>query len=362
MKVVIAGGGTGGHFFPALAVGEELARRFPGTEAVYVGSTGGFEARWLAASGHRYRLLGSRGVRGHGFASRLSALGRFVAALGGALCLVRSFRPDVVVSAGGYAAAPVAAAAVLCRRPLVLLEQNTRPGLVNRLLARFASAVCVGFEEAAGAFGRAQVVVTGNPVRFVLNGALAQPAEERPVVLVLGGSSGAHRLNLGVIGALEIIRERAIQWTFLHQAGEADVAVVREAYATLGCQAEVVAFIEEMAQALSRASLVVARAGAMTVSEVALAARPAVFVPYPFHSDRQQEWNARVLERQDAAVIVADDDALADNLARRLTELLEDRARLAAMGARARLTAKPQARSAVARVCARAAGIESVAT
>ncbi|HVB81535.1 MAG TPA: undecaprenyldiphospho-muramoylpentapeptide beta-N-acetylglucosaminyltransferase [Candidatus Binataceae bacterium] len=350
MKVIIAGGGTGGHLFPAVAVGEAMMRERPQTEVLFVGTTAGLEARWMPHSGLRYELFQVHGIRGHNLVERLRAVGEFVAALRRARGLLGAFGADLVVGAGGYASAPMAMAAIMARIPLVLMEENTRPGLSNRMLWRFATKVCVGFEEAVLSFNSLKVVVSGNPVRFNIEPSPLQ-LHDPLQILVLGGSTGAHRLNEGVINALRNLRESVIKVTLVHQTGEADVGLVKGGYAALGCQAHVVPFIDDMATALARADLLVARAGAMTVSEVALAGRPAVFVPYPFHRDRQQELNARVLERRGAAVIVADDERLGENLAATLRELIHDPERLVRMAALARTAAKPEAARTIAQLC-----------
>lgn len=350
MKVIIAGGGTGGHLFPAVAVGEAMMRERPGTEVLFVGTTAGLEARWMPHSGLRYELFQVHGLRGHSPVERLRAIAEFLAALSRARTLIRSFGADLVLGAGGYASAPMAMAAIMRRTPMVLMEENTRPGLSNRLLWRFAKKVCVGFDEAAQFFSPSKVVISGNPVRFVIEPSPVK-LQDPPQILVLGGSSGAHRLNEGAVKALRKLRETVIKFQLVHQTGEADVGLVKSGYAALGCPAQVVAFIDDMATALKRADLVVARAGAMTVSEIALAGRPAIFVPYPFHRDRQQELNARVLERRGAAMIVPDDERLGENLAAALAELLADPARLVRMGELARAAARPGAARAVARLC-----------
>jgi UDP-N-acetylglucosamine--N-acetylmuramyl-(pentapeptide) pyrophosphoryl-undecaprenol N-acetylglucosamine transferase len=350
MKVIIAGGGTGGHLFPAVAVGETMMRERPGTEVLFVGTTAGLEARWMPRSKFHYELFEVHGLRGHGPLERLSAIREFVSAIGRARAMLRSFGADIVIGAGGYASAPMAMAAIMARTPLVLMEANTHPGLSNRMLGRFAKRICVGFDEAATFFSASKVAITGNPVRFAIE---PQPLKIHapPQILVLGGSTGAHRLNEGVVLALRNCREDVIKIHLVHQTGEADVGLVKAAYAALGCSAQVVPFIDDVATALNAADLIVARSGAMTVSEVALAGRPAVFVPYPFHRDRQQELNARVLDGRGAAVIVRDDDRLGENLARTVRELLADPARLVRMSERARTAAKPGAALAVAQLC-----------
>ncbi len=351
MKVIIAGGGTGGHLFPAVALGEEMMRERPETEVLYVGTSTGIEARWLPASGYRYELFKVHGLRGRGLAARIKSLAEFVRAIALARSLIARFRPDVVVCAGGYASAPIGVAAIIARIPMVLMEQNTRPGLSNRILWRFAQKVSVGFAETASYFSSSKVAMTGNPVRFVFDPATRAVTEGPIQILVLGGSSGAHRLNIGVLEAFKISANRVINCLVVHQTGEADEELVRAGYRGLSLKAEVTPFINDIASALKGADLVIARAGAMTVTELALAARPAIFVPYPFHRDRQQEHNARVLERLGGAVIVKDDDRLPGNLARELERLTADSGSLAAMGQRAHQAARPNAARDIAHLC-----------
>lgn len=351
MKVIIAGGGTGGHLFPAVAVGEEMVREHPETEVLHVGASNGMEARWLPQSGLRYQLFEVRGWTGKDPLTRLRALAEFLRAIGRARSVLRDFGAELVLSAGGYASAPMAVAAIVSRTPLVLMEQNTRPGLANRMLWRFARKVCVGFDETAEAFGARKVAVTGNPVRFAIAPGGPRQSSGPIQILVLGGSTGAHRLNLGVLQALRIVGKDVIKIQVTHQTGEADAGPIEQGYRELGRDARVLPFINDIGEALQKADLVIARAGAMTVSEVALAGRPAIFVPYPFHRDRQQEHNARVIERRGGARIILDDDRLGEKLAAALVELTGDRKLLCQMGARAHEAAKPEAARKIAQVC-----------
>jgi UDP-N-acetylglucosamine--N-acetylmuramyl-(pentapeptide) pyrophosphoryl-undecaprenol N-acetylglucosamine transferase len=351
MKVIIAGGGTGGHLFPAVALGEEIVRQRPSADVLFVGSSTGFEAQWLPRSGLKHRLFKMRGIMGHSFLDRMKALGEFTRALRQSMTLLSEFHPDVVVSAGGYASAPVAVAAILRRVPLMLMEQNTRPGFSNRMLWRFAKKVCVGFEDAAAFFDMHKVEVTGNPLRVIPKPGYPQPVNNSIRILVLGGSSGAHSLNLGILDAFKRIDKTVIKLSVVHQTGDADEGLVRDSYRDIGVDAQVVPFINDMASALYQANLVVARAGAMTVSEIAVAARPAVFVPYPFHRDRQQEFNAKVVVRLGGAVVVRDDEHLGENLKVAIEKLIRDRAGLEEMGRRANRAGKPDAAARIARLC-----------
>jgi UDP-N-acetylglucosamine--N-acetylmuramyl-(pentapeptide) pyrophosphoryl-undecaprenol N-acetylglucosamine transferase len=351
MKVIIAGGGTGGHLFPAVALGEEMMRERPDLEVLFVGTSAGLEAKWLPKSGYRYELFEMHGIRGHNVLERARASMEFIRAIGLATSLVRRFRPSIVVSAGGYASASMGAAAILTRTPLLLMEQNTRPGLANRMMARFAQKICVGFSDSVPYFSSAKVAVTGNPTRFRYQPDRSRREGEQLQILVLGGSSGAHRLNIGVVGAFKICGKSVINWNVVHQTGEADEGLVRSAYREIGFVAKVVPFIDDVADALHRADLVIARSGAMTVTDIALGARAAIFVPYPFHKDQQQVHNARVLEKRGGAIIVRDDENLATNLAREIETLVKNPSRLDEMASRAHQAAHPDAARHVAQIC-----------
>jgi UDP-N-acetylglucosamine--N-acetylmuramyl-(pentapeptide) pyrophosphoryl-undecaprenol N-acetylglucosamine transferase len=359
MRVIIAGGGTGGHLFPAIALGEEMVRRRPDTQVLYAGTTSGFEAKWLPQRGYQYELFEVHGIRGRSLSGRARSVAEFVRAVSLARALISRSHPDLVVSAGGYASAPMALAAILARVPFVMLEQNTRPGLSNRVLWRFARKICVSFADSAGYFRRDKVVLTGNPVRYLAAAEPAPPDFTQKQILVLGGSTGAHRLNLGVIGAFKIWGKSVINWTILHQCGETDVERLRVEYQKTGVRAEVAPFIADVPAALARASLVIARAGGGTVTDIALAGRAAVYVPYPFHRDMQQLHNATVIQKAGGALVVNDDDELAENLAREVKALFEDPARLDAMGRCARSTVFPDAAARVARVCFDVAQMEN---
>jgi UDP-N-acetylglucosamine--N-acetylmuramyl-(pentapeptide) pyrophosphoryl-undecaprenol N-acetylglucosamine transferase len=352
MKVIVAGGGTGGHLFPAVALGEELVRERPDTQVLYIGTRYGFEAKWLPKTQYRYELYDVHGLRGgRGAMARVKSLAELARAIILARATLKRFGADLVVIAGGYASSPMGLAAIFSRTPLVLMEQNTTPGFSNRMLWRFADKICVAFAESAARFSPAKVVVTGLPVRYQPR-ADRKPLSDSPLqILVLGASTGAHRLNIGVLKAFEIWRNNVINFTVTHQTGDADEVLVRTEYQKIGRNAEVVAFIDDIPGALSRSDLVIARAGGGTVTDIALAARPAIFVPYPFHRDRQQFHNAQVLERVAGAVILNDDDNLGPNLAREIERLASNRELLRAMGEKAHGAVPHDAAKKIAQIC-----------
>lgn len=352
MKVIIAGGGTGGHLFPAVGLGEELVRERPDTEVLYVGTRYGFEAKWLPKTSYRYELYDVHGLLGgRGAKARVKSLAELMRAIFLARATLRQFGPDLVVIAGGYASAPMGLAAILSRTRLVLMEQNATPGFSNRMLWRFADKICVAFADSAAHFGPSKVVVTGIPLRYQAR-ADQNPISDSPVqILVLGASTGAHRLNLGVLKAFEIWRNSVIKFAVTHQTGDSDEALVRAEYQKISLPAQVTPFIDDIPAALTRADLVIARSGGGTVTDVALAARPAIFVPYPFHRDRQQYHNARIIERVGGAVIVEDDVDLGENLAREIPRLISNRELLREMGEKAHDAVPSNGAQRVARVC-----------
>jgi UDP-N-acetylglucosamine--N-acetylmuramyl-(pentapeptide) pyrophosphoryl-undecaprenol N-acetylglucosamine transferase len=354
--VVIAGGGTGGHLYPGLALAETLVAR--GFTVVFVGTAGGIEARAVPAAGYPLRLLPGRQLRGGGVGRAAAAA---VTAVGGTLRgmrLLGELTPRLVVGVGGYASVAVVVAAVARRLPTMLLEQNVIPGAANRHLARVARRVCVSFAETAAFLPAGRALHTGNPVRADV---LRPTTSRSPVppgklrVLVFGGSAGAHRLNEAMVAAMRTLGPAAPRFEVTHQTGSADVESVRGAYAALGLPARVEPFIDDMGAAYAVADLVVARAGATTCAELTAVGLPAILVPYPFAADDHQRRNAEVLVRAGAAEMILDREITGERLATSLCRFAEDAGARAAMAARARALGRPDAADRVADECARLA-------
>lgn len=349
--VMILAGGTGGHVFPALAVAEVLAER--AVPVVWMGTAAGLESRVVPAAGLRLEALEVHGLRGKGRLGWLLAPLMLARALWQALGVLRRHRPRTVLGMGGYVAGPGAVAAWLLRRPLVIHEQNAIPGLTNRCLARLARAVLTGFDRPFPGVPRARFV--GNPVRRAI--AELPPPQVRargrqgPLrLLVVGGSLGARTLNRVVPEALGRLAEAA-RPEVRHQAGERTLEVARAAYREQGVAAQVHPFIEDMAEAYGWADLVICRAGALTVSELAAAGLPAVFVPFPHAVDDHQSANAAFLVAAGAAEMIREPALDAGALADLLERLLADRAALLGMAARGRALGRPQAAAEVAETC-----------
>jgi len=349
--VLIMAGGTGGHEFPALALARLL--REQSLEVVWLGTTRGLEARVIPAEGIPLEHLSVGGLRGKGMLSWLTAPFRLAVALAQALAIMRRYRPLVVVGLGGFVTGPGGVAAWLTRYPLVIHEQNAVAGLTNRCLAHLARVVLEAFP---GSFGRTvHARVIGNPVRRDISA--LPPPEERfagrtgPVrVLVIGGSQGAARLNAVVPFALRRL-SGSLAFDVRHQAGERWIDAGRASYAQAGVRADVRPFIEDMGEAYSWADLVICRAGALTVSELAAVGVGAILVPFPGAVDDHQARNAQYLVRAGAAVLIGDRELTAERLAAELQRLCAGRGKLLSMAERARALARPRAADELAASC-----------
>lgn len=353
--VMILAGGTGGHVYPALAVADAL--REANCEVSWLGTRTGLEARAVPAAGITIDWMRVSGLRGRGLLAWLGAPFRLTRALAEAVAAMRHRRPTVVLGMGGFVAGPGGVAAWLTRRPLVIHEQNAVAGLTNRLLAPLAREVLEGFPNSFPDKVVARHV--GNPVRATI-AALPTPAHRfagrtgRPNLLVLGGSQGALALNETVPAAIgnidPVLRPRV--W---HQCGAHTHNVAERTYAEYGVEARLTDFIDDMAAAYAWADIVVCRAGALTVAELAAAGVGAVLVPYPASIDDHQTLNARFLEQAGAGLIVPQRELDPARLAARLLPLLDDRERLLAMANAARSLARTDATAAVRDVCLQAA-------
>ena len=349
--ILIMAGGTGGHVFPALALARLLRER--SLEVVWLGTERGLEARLIPAEGIPLERLSIAGLRRKGALAWLAAPLRLTVALVQALRIMRRHRPVVVVGLGGFVTGPGGVAAWLTRRPLVIHEQNAVAGFTNRCLAHLARVVLEAFPDSFGREVHARLI--GNPVRRDI--AAVPPPGARfasrsgPIrLLVFGGSQGAARLNAVVPFALARLAAR-LAFDVRHQAGERWLAEGRAAYARAGVRADVRPFIEDMAEAYGWADLVICRAGALTVSELAAAGIGAVLVPFPGAVDDHQTHNAQYLVRASAAVVIADRELTAERLGAELERLCQGRGKLIAMAERARQLATPRAAEELADAC-----------
>ncbi len=350
LRVVIAGGGTGGHLYPGIAVARELLRRQPDAQITFAGTARGIEARVIPREGFELDTLRSVGLKGTSVAARIRAL--LLIPLSGvdAWSILSRRMPNLVIGVGGYSSGPVVAIAALRRIPTLLLEQNAVPGLTNRLLAPAVSAAAVTFESTASYFGR-RAIVAGNPVRAEFVSERVAPGVRDPgppKVLIFGGSQGAHAINLAMVEAAPQLAAYRGGMAITHQTGERDLELVRDGYRRAGLEARVEPFLFTMDREIKSADLVVCRAGATTIAELTTAGRAAVLVPLPTAADDHQRKNAEVLGQAGAADVMEQRNLDGAALAARIVELVSNPARLGAMAAAARRMGKPDAAKVIA--------------
>lgn len=351
MRVMIMAGGTGGHVFPALAVADALKQHH--VEVSWIGTEKGIEARLVPAAGYPLSFIKVTGLRGNGLLGWLMAPFKVVKATWEALSILRENKPDVVIGLGGFASGPGGVAAWLLRKPLLIHEQNAIPGLTNRLLAKIAQKVLTGFPDSFGSKIKAEWV--GNPVRKEIED-LPMPhlrqseADGALKLLVLGGSLGARSLNTIVPQALQQIDEKQ-RPQVRHQCGSRHLQDCRDAYQQAAVQAEVTDFIADMAEAYAWADLVICRAGALTVAEVAAAGVASILVPYPYAVDDHQTHNAALLVDAGAAQLIADSALDATELEKLISHFDQNREELLNMANSAKQVAKIGSASQIADLC-----------
>ncbi len=356
MKMLLAGGGTGGHLFPAVALAQNLLEEEPDSEVLFVGTAKGIEARVLPGMGFALQTVDIRGLVGRGLAGKLSMIPQVVKSIGQSMQILNRFRPDVVVGFGGYAAGPLLLAARLKGYPTLIHEQNAWPGLTNRILGPLVDRICLSFADSDRAFHRGRTVLTGNPLRTGMDHCPPIP-EGPPSLLVFGGSRGARAINDALLEALPLLESLRETLTIVHQTGEEDLSRIREGYARAGWDhAGVVAFIDDMATAYARCHLVVCRAGATTIAELTACGRPAIMIPYPFAAGDHQTANAQALASRGAALTLPQSELSAERLARLVIDLVHDRQRLLTMGSAAQMLAHKGASRVILNECRSIAG------
>lgn len=361
MRILMAAGGTGGHIFPALAVAKELRERNrrqtelsqPHPMIEFLGTGRGMESRLIPVAGFRLRVVAARGLKGISGWRRLVNLLVLARSVVETALVLREFQPDVVVGLGGYLAGPALLEAALKDIPTLLIEPNVVPGFTNKLLAPLVRAAAVGFEQAAAFYGP-KARVTGHAVRQAFYE--VPPKKHVPpfTVLILGGSQGAKAINGCVVETVSLLSSRA-DLSVVHQTGERDHKAVRAAYEGRGISGDIYAFIENVPEAFARADLVVSRAGAATVGELAAAGKASLLIPFPGATDHHQFENAKVLERAGAARVIDQRELTPERLAREVLELLAHPESLVSMEKAAKSLARPGAAARIAELIERLA-------
>ena len=350
-RLLIAGGGTGGHLFPGIAIAREFMARNAQNAVLFVSTGNPFERNTLSRAGFALETVSVAGIKGRGIWQKFKSFALIPLGIVQSGWIIRNFKPDLVLGVGSYAAGPVVLTAWMTGIPVVLHEQNILPGITNRALARFARRIYVSFENTAGRFDTGKVRLTGNPVRREI---LQPPTtedckdkgrgEQAPVlnILIAGGSQGAHAINMAVVDALGLIRQKD-RIRVVHQTGAADEDRVRAAYAAQGVTAVVEAFFDDMDRRYRRADLIICRAGATTVAEITAVGKAALFIPFPFAADDHQRLNAEALAERDAAEMIEERHLTAAKLAERIDRFATDQTTLDRMAEQARKLGRPEA-------------------
>ncbi len=331
--MVIAGGGTGGHLFPGIAIAEEFLRRQSDHRLLFIGTERGLEKRLLGKMGLPLQTLRVEGIKGRGLLRTLAAFGKIPGSLRDSFRILKEFQPAVVVGVGGYASGPAVLAARLMGTPTAIAEQNAFPGLTNRILGRFVDRIFITFAASQRWFPKGRTQVTGNPIRAAF---LDQPPKEEKTersftLLIFGGSQGAHALNRIVGEALPTLAPLKDRLRFIHQTGEKDLEEVRKVYRQGDFAAEVSPFIMDMAATYREADLILCRAGATSLAEITAAGKASLLVPFPFAVNDHQTGNAEVLARAGAAEMFAEKDLDGPKLAAAIERLHGDPAALRKM-------------------------------
>jgi UDP-N-acetylglucosamine--N-acetylmuramyl-(pentapeptide) pyrophosphoryl-undecaprenol N-acetylglucosamine transferase len=355
MRAILAGGGTGGHVIPALAIAQELKREYS-AEILFIGTARGIENRLVPAGGFPLQLIEVGALNRVSLKTRVKTLLGLPISIWEAGRILAKFRPDVVIGVGGYASGPAMLAAVGKRIPTLAFEPNVVPGFANRVVARWVSAAAVHFQQTAKYFRNAKV--TGVPVREAFF-ATSEHSGNGRTLLVFGGSQGAHAINQVMIESVAALREKTPELRIVHQTGERDYNEALAAYAAYGDAVEAHRFIDQMPEFFRRADLLLCRSGASTVAEIAAAAKPAIFVPFPRAADDHQKRNARTLADAGAAVMLEESRLNGALLVETIRTLVQNPDRLEQMGKAAGKFAHPSAAAEIATMAAQLAGIEA---
>lgn len=347
MRLVIAGGGTGGHLFPGIAVAEEFLARDPANEVLFIGTERGVEARLLPKLGYRLELIAAAGVRGKSLIGQLKGLAGLLYGYSQSRQILREFKPDLVLGVGGYASAPAILAARGLLIPRFVHEQNAIPGMTNKLLSRVALQSFISLEESRRFFPKDTTLLTGNPLRRQILDEVAAVSQEKRAdgihLLVFGGSLGAHSINMTLAAAAPLLQKLGASLTVTHQTGEKDFEEVSAAYRAVGVKAKVVPFIDDMAAEYRLADLIICRAGATTIAEVTACGKPCIFIPFPHAVDDHQRKNAEALLKAGAGFMLLERELTAESLFRQIGELVASPDLLRQTGESARSVARTDA-------------------
>ncbi len=350
MRVIIAGGGTGGHLFPGLAIAEELRRRNEMTEVIFVGTEHGIEARVVPMEGYPIKFIRAEGMVGVSVPKMIKAIAKMFLSFLDSHKIIKNVQPDIMIGVGGYASGAIMLIASLMSIPTMILEQNCIPGFTNKILGKFVRAICTTYQESIPFFPKEKTFLTGNPVRMhILKGSresgyrLFSLEESLFTVFVFGGSLGARSINTAIVDSLNYLHDVKDKIQFLHQTGTKDYEHIRNAYRELGFKGTVTPFIYQMGEAYAVSDIVISRAGATTLAELTALGKPAVLIPYPHAAGHHQELNSRKLFEMGAARMILDSKLNGESLAHTVRELYENETIRAEMQKNSRALGRPEA-------------------
>ncbi len=350
MRVIIAGGGTGGHLFPGLAVADEFKRRDERTEVIFVGTEYGIEARVVPREGYPIRFLRAEGLVGVSVMKKIKAVTKVFSGIIDSRRIIKTLNPDIVIGVGGYTSGATMLTACFMSLPTMILEQNSVPGLTNRILGHFVSGICITYQESISFFPKAKTFLTGNPVRMqVLKGSIESAYKLFSLdkrlftIFIFGGSAGARSINMAIIEALNYLYDLRDKIQFLHQTGTKDYEHVREAYRRTGFKGTITPFIYQMGEAYALADIVVSRAGATTLAELTALGKTAILIPYPYAAGQHQELNARKLLEMGAAKMILNSELKGESLAESIRELFKNETMRSEMQRISRSVGRPDA-------------------
>jgi len=351
MRIVIAGGGTGGHLYPGIALAETFSKLYAETQILFIGTSQGIGTSPIPKKGFRLETVTATGFVGKGLSGKLKSLFSIPKGLAQALRILKKFKPQLVIGVGGYVAVPVMLAATLLRIKRVILEPNVMPGLVNKITAPLSHLVVTTFEASKRHLPVHKIKRLGIPIRpEIMQAAPIQTDNQTKTLLILGGSQGAHSINRAMIEALPFLKKTAGALSIIHQTGKSDCETVQRAYQEVGLEAEVSAFIDDMATTYSRADLIISRAGAGTLSEIAAIGKAALMVPFPYAAGHQIA-NAKAFVEIGAAEMILDQDLSGSRLSEAILALIGDSARLKKMGDAALQHGNPNAAEDIVKAC-----------
>ena len=357
IRVILAGGGTGGHLFPAIAIAQELISNNPENKVIFVSTGNPFELSVLDKAGFQLEKITVEGIKGRGLLSQLRSLWKIPRGIFESMRIIKKFKPDLVMGVGSYAAGPAAIGAWLMRKKIALHEQNILPGITNRIVSRFADRVYVSFKTTKTSFNPEKVLYTGNPLRREFmqkakenNSPTTFPKDDAFTILILGGSQGAHSINEAVINALEHFKGKH-NYYFIHQTGKQDKATVEKAYKNQNISCMVKSFFDDMPKQYQSADLIICRAGATTVAELAAVGKGVIFIPFPFAADNHQVLNAKTFTESGAAEMILQKDLTGSVLAEKIEYYASNKKALESMAAKSKELGRPKAAQVIVEDC-----------